>query len=89
LKYFKDTDSQELNALAGVFCTHKKTPQLIGSITGNIGNTESCAGLVAIVKVIMAMEHGVIPPTVNYHTPNPAVPALLSGKLKVRQILKT
>lgn len=79
----QETDAQELNGYASVFCSHKKTPQLVGSITGNMGHTDNCSGLVASVKALLVMDTGIIPPTVNYHKPNPDVPALESGKLKV------
>src|SRR6185369_10896538 len=31
------------------------------------------AGVVALIKTVLAMEHGLIPPTINYEEPNPGI----------------
>ncbi len=46
------------------------TPTLLGSAKSNIGHTEAAAGTAAMVKVIQAMRHDVLPPSVNYSGPN-------------------
>ena len=46
------------------------TPTLLGSVKSNIGHSESAAGVVGVIKVIEAMRHGVIPPSVNFTEPN-------------------
>lgn len=42
----------------------------IGSVKTNIGHTEAISGLAAIVKGVLCLEKGMIPPSVNYETPN-------------------
>ena len=57
-------DATELGALAGLLSQHipseKKVP--IGSVKANVGHTLETAGLASLVKVVLAMEHNVIPP---------------------------
>ena len=43
----------------------------IGSVKPNVGHTENAAGLVSLVKTALMLREGVIPPAVNFHTPNP------------------
>ena len=43
----------------------------IGSVKTNVGHTEAASGLAAMVKGVLCLEKGLIPPTVNYETPNP------------------
>ncbi|EDW12340.1 fatty acid synthase [Drosophila mojavensis] len=77
-------DDQEANMLSNFFChPARPSPLLIGSVKSNMGHAEPASGVSALAKMIIAMEEGVIPKNLHYHTPNPAVPALVEGRLKV------
>ncbi|CAH2039961.1 unnamed protein product, partial [Iphiclides podalirius] len=76
-------DPQEVNAIADFFCKDRKTPLLLGSVKSNMGHSEPASGLCSIAKVVVAMERGVIPANLHYKTPNPDIPALSDGRIKV------
>ncbi|KAH8412789.1 hypothetical protein KR009_005739 [Drosophila setifemur] len=77
-------DDQEANMLSNFFCRpSRSSPLLIGSVKSNMGHAEPASGVSALAKMIIAMEEGVIPKNLHYRTPNPAVPALVEGRLKV------
>jgi 3-oxoacyl-[acyl-carrier-protein] synthase II len=44
----------------------------ISSTKSMIGHLTGAAGAVEAVATIMALKHGLIPPTINYETPDPA-----------------
>ncbi|MFF3543233.1 type I polyketide synthase [Streptomyces platensis] len=46
---------------------------LLGSVKSNVGHTDAAAGVTGLIKVLLAMEHGVVPATVGFTRPNPAI----------------
>ncbi|MCP4262403.1 MAG: SDR family NAD(P)-dependent oxidoreductase [Planctomycetes bacterium] len=49
------------------------SPLLIGSVKTNIGHTEPVAGLAGLIKVILSLQHEVIPPNIHFNQPNPYI----------------
>ncbi|MFL6127098.1 type I polyketide synthase, partial [Actinophytocola sp.] len=45
----------------------------IGSVKGNIGHLSQSAGIISVIKTVLAIEHGLIPPSINFERPNPAI----------------
>jgi acyl transferase domain-containing protein/surfactin synthase thioesterase subunit/acyl carrier protein len=45
----------------------------IGSVKPNIGHGEQVASLASLIKATLALQHGVVPPTINFRTPNPKI----------------
>ncbi|ESO05744.1 hypothetical protein HELRODRAFT_99033 [Helobdella robusta] len=80
----KAGDPEEANAAADVFCTkERKGSLLIGSTKSNSGHPEPASGLVGLVKVLISMHGGIIPPNLHYDQPNENIPGLIDGRLKV------
>ena len=63
----------EYNSLKEVFgdAIHK-TP--ISSNKSMIGHTLTAAGAIEAVFSVLTLQNGVIPPTINYDTPDPDIP---------------
>ena len=55
-------DPIELRALAGVFGANRNRPLVLGSVKTNIGHLEACAGIAGVIKVVLSLQHGEIPP---------------------------
>ncbi|XP_011883843.1 PREDICTED: fatty acid synthase-like, partial [Vollenhovia emeryi] len=76
-------DPEEVNAIDKLFCKGRKSPLLIGSVKSNMGHSEPASGLCSIAKVLIAMEAGVIPANLHFKTPNPNIPGLNEGRIRV------
>lgn len=76
-------DPEELNAISDIFCTNDDKSILIGSVKSNIGHTEPVSGVCSVIKAIIGMENGYIPPNLHYTTPRKGVKSLEDGKLEV------
>ena len=53
--------------------TDKKRFCAIGALKSNIGHLDAAAGVAGIIKTVLTLQHKRIPPTLNFHNPNPAI----------------
>ena len=68
-------DPIEMKALGAVFGDRSaETPLLVGSVKTNIGHLEAASGVAGLIKIILAMQHGVVPPQLHFRTPNHLIP---------------
>ncbi|HIK08368.1 MAG TPA: SDR family NAD(P)-dependent oxidoreductase [Trichormus sp. M33_DOE_039] len=67
-------DPIEIGALGAVFGeSHQEIPLLVGSLKTNIGHLEAAAGIAGLIKVVLALKYGEIPPHLHFQQPNPHI----------------
>jgi acyl transferase domain-containing protein/acyl carrier protein len=68
-------DPIEIAALNQVF--RARTPKrhfcAIGSVKSNIGHLDTAAGIASLIKTVLALENKAVPPSLNFHRPNPKI----------------
>ncbi|KAI1081559.1 hypothetical protein F5B20DRAFT_588591 [Whalleya microplaca] len=70
-------DPIEIKAVGRVFRASRsaENPLYVGSIKSNIGHLEGSSGLAGVLKSILALEKGLIPPNANFDKMNPDIDA--------------
>jgi acyl transferase domain-containing protein len=65
-------DSIEAGALGAVF-QGRDEPLVLGAAKTNIGHLEAAAGIAGLIKAVLVLQHGEIPPNLHFHRPNPHI----------------
>ncbi|MFD5751110.1 beta-ketoacyl synthase N-terminal-like domain-containing protein [Streptomyces sp. NPDC127033] len=60
----------------------------VGSVKSNIGHADAAAGAAGLIKTVLAVEHGLIPPSLHFRAPNPQID-FGSGPFRVATRLET
>ncbi|RYP36601.1 hypothetical protein DL767_003305 [Monosporascus sp. MG133] len=64
-------DPIEVDAIARCFSPRDGPPLMIGSVKTNLGHSGAASGLSSVIKVVLAFEKGIIPPTYGVEKLNP------------------
>ncbi|MGP3955971.1 type I polyketide synthase, partial [Nonomuraea sp. 3N208] len=66
-------DPIEAQALIATYGQERERPLWLGSLKSNIGHAQAAAGVGGVIKMVMAMRHGVLPQTLHVGEPSPHV----------------
>lgn len=68
-------DPAEIRALTNAFrtATAKNGFCAVGSVKSNVGHLDAAAGITGLIKVVLMLKHGTIPPSLYCEDPNPAI----------------
>jgi phthiocerol/phenolphthiocerol synthesis type-I polyketide synthase E len=72
-------DKIEIKALHATLGGSAARPRALGSLKPNIGHLDAAAGVAGLIKVTLALHHGVVPPNANCAAPDPKLDLDTSG----------
>src|SRR5216684_3535876 len=67
-------DPIEATAVGHALGQARRDPLPIGSVKSNIGHLEPASGIAGVIKAALALERGIVPPTLHCENPNPNIP---------------
>jgi acyl transferase domain-containing protein/acyl carrier protein len=67
-------DPIEMSALQTLLGPTREKPLIIGSVKTNHGHLEAAAGIAGLIKVLLSIRHGRIPPHLHFNEPSPYIP---------------
>ncbi|GAB7066829.1 type I polyketide synthase [Mycolicibacterium hodleri] len=69
-------DPIEVQAAAAAYAGSRAVdrPLLMGSVKTNIGHTESASGAAGLIKVVLSLQHDLLPESLHFDTPSPHIP---------------
>lgn len=70
----KAGDPVEARAIATALGASRRGALLLGSVKTNLGHLEAGSGMAGFAKLALALERQLIPPSLHFERPNPAIP---------------
>jgi acyl transferase domain-containing protein/acyl carrier protein len=69
-------DPIEVQAAAAAYGAARDAnrPLLMGSVKSNIGHLESASGAAGLIKVVLSLQHGMLPQSLHFDNPSPHIP---------------
>jgi acyl transferase domain-containing protein len=67
-------DPLEAEAIHNAFQRSPERPLWIGALKANIGHLEAAAGVASLIKAVLVLEKGILPPNADFRVPNPNIP---------------
>ena len=66
-------DPAEMKQLKATYGRTGSRPCYVGSVKANLGHLESAAGIASVIKTLLVLRHGLIPPQIHLQRLNPRI----------------
>ena len=66
-------DPIEIRALERIYGRDRTKKCAVGSIKGNVGHLDAAAGVTGLIKTVLSLHHGMLPPSLHFDEPNPQI----------------
>ncbi|KND88239.1 Conidial yellow pigment biosynthesis polyketide synthase [Tolypocladium ophioglossoides CBS 100239] len=83
-------DPAEYDSIRQVFGgSVREKPLVVSSVKGLVGHVECTSGIVSMIKVLLMINKGMVPPQASFSTMNPAIKAVPADRMNVPTSLRS
>ncbi|KAI1736434.1 hypothetical protein F4680DRAFT_469083 [Xylaria scruposa] len=77
-------DPVEYQSVCQVFGSSNRNDDLVlGSVKGSVGHVECTSGVVSLIKVLLMIQKGMVPPQASFNNINPTIGAKSTDRIKI------
>ncbi|KAJ1323107.1 phthiocerol/phenolphthiocerol synthesis type-I polyketide synthase C [Microdochium nivale] len=74
---------ESIRSVLGGISTGRNSQLMLGSVKGLVGHLEATSGIISLIKSLLMIKYGAVPPQASFNRLNPAINAVASDRITI------